>query len=575
MNWNSNMEVQGGEVSLLPIETLETRLMCVLLRDCMKNRTIRGVPLTEFIEGLKENIGGIQIYIVGGAPRDILGGGGKVNDIDFVVNAGYYEIRQAIWTKLTAYNALSKISDSHLRRLYTMLSISETIQQGKREDTIDIGPLKGCLVPQRLRGHDTPYYTSCSSVSCDSKSRDFTVNSIYVDVINWKVFDPLGGFKLLSVQNKIVLQTCWDTPLINGSKYDPQLFPVKVVDYKDIGGWMRGLRFSREQKYDVKCFPDIIGKLTNYVKGLIDEVLKLKEQENEKSTNIDVKNLIDTIEKYFYKLFTKLWKKNNDENPTIEDMQRLAESLRFEVKYQNTPWLRHTSYLAYLVRDVAYSQSTDKRPSCVRAGIWKLSESFIESRNESYNKEWRVPYKLLLLPCCSRTDPFLIIQKLAWQAEQENCKCLITFKEKHKENYLAQFLNELSSSVENQARQKLGDFWDEIIHSEQFNNSALWEKTHVFGLLWKAWNHLTLVEPFDEAAHIKNNKNLGLNGGYWNTLNRLPRYTKIEEKILACYGTEYRTKEQIFHEMYPNGIPHDCLLSPYLGDLSNKGNIFK
>eukprot|EP01126_Amoeba_proteus_P062614 TRINITY_DN853_c0_g2_i6.p1 TRINITY_DN853_c0_g2~~TRINITY_DN853_c0_g2_i6.p1 ORF type:complete len:553 (-),score=86.43 TRINITY_DN853_c0_g2_i6:100-1758(-) len=550
MNWNVNMKVDEG-VSLPYVETLQTNLMCALLRDCLNNRTIRGVFLTKFIEGLKQNISEIQIYMVGGAPRDILKDG-KVDQIHFAVNAGYFAIKQVLSSILTVYNALPEISHSDLERKYTILSIPGIMHKGKMEGTIKIGPLKGCLVPKELR-RDT-LYTSCSDVSCDSKSRDFTVNSIYVDVTNWKVLDPLGGLKSLSAQNKIELRLCCDTPL--QFNCDPNFFPVPVSDYNDVGSWMRGLRFRREQvKYDVLCFPDIVERLTNYLKGLIHKLLKLKEEESKDKT-VEYKNCIREIETFFNTMFDKLWKKNNI--PSIEDIRGKAMSLGSEVEYQNSDWLKYTYHLAFLVREVAHSQSTGPRFKCVREGIIQLS---VKSGDTTFT----VPYQDLLPPPCPRPDPLTALEGLVWQTEQDCSNLLATFKETQEGHYLNQFMNERPESVENQARQSLGIFWDKIL-SEFFNDTLLWEKSHWYGLLMKAWNHLCLVEPFDEAAHLRRFNMDNNLSGYWNSSNRPRRYIRIEEKILAYYGTGYRTRNQILRALYPGGIPNDVLLCTHFKD---------
>jgi hypothetical protein len=157
---------------------------------------IRGAPLIDLIEHIRHGQDRpIMVCIVGGAVRDVIRQCElkDVSDIDLAVACSYDELKQFVKAFFSMRGCAlddESLGCDEKRMRYGMVKIKKS--GASDADDIDLGLFKAVnlrALSAKLGDFGTDY-SFCQSFEMDSLSRDYTINSIYVDVCNFTIYDP-------------------------------------------------------------------------------------------------------------------------------------------------------------------------------------------------------------------------------------------------------------------------------------------------------------------------------------------------------------------------------------------------
>ncbi len=186
----------------------ETRHLCDRLTKnlalLLANHYIRGQSTWELLVHIAACTRAnerVPLFIVGGAIRDLCTGKSpeNVNDIDCAVACSYDELVRSI--KVFFSNRQIDLGSAlHCDGKFKQNGMIKIDHGEGDSDSLDIGifkigrasgyPSAATLEAQRGSCCENNWVYGYSMVD-DAKTRDFTMNAIYVDPLMWKVFDPL------------------------------------------------------------------------------------------------------------------------------------------------------------------------------------------------------------------------------------------------------------------------------------------------------------------------------------------------------------------------------------------------
>lgn len=183
-------------------EELHQKLL-LKLRAAVQDLTIRGQSLHELMSDLHcAGVAPVHIAIVGGAVRDVLNDTCAA-DIDLAVSRTWDQLQRDIRDFFA--NRGAPLTDASFectgkRGRFGMMKI---VKSAGDKDSVDIGPFKSGRIDaypglrervaaERSRKCEEQYVFGLS-YDRDAQVRDYSVNAIYVDIFNWKVFDPRHG----------------------------------------------------------------------------------------------------------------------------------------------------------------------------------------------------------------------------------------------------------------------------------------------------------------------------------------------------------------------------------------------
>ncbi len=189
-----------------------------------------------------------HIYLVGGIPRDILLNT-TPKDVDFAVNHGLSFIEKLIEN---TYIIQKKIKTSFLTVNYVL----------KNCHTINIAHFRKETYPEPAK---LPAVEPVYSIKEDAKRRDFTINSIYIDIYRKEVIDPLNGIADLK---KGILRVTY-----NGSFKDDPTRIFRAVRYKT----RMNLKYDSLTLHEIETGKKYIELLTK--ERIINEFKKISEEQ--------------------------------------------------------------------------------------------------------------------------------------------------------------------------------------------------------------------------------------------------------------------------------------------------------
>jgi poly(A) polymerase len=238
-----------------------------------------------------------KIFIVGGYIRDLIIGRPN-NDIDCVIMGNDNRIIEILAEKLK--KKAIKLGDKH--KLYRIVD-------NKNNITIDFTYMNGETIEQ------------------DLFKRDFTINSIAVDITDLdnyegKIIDPTGGFKDIK---KGIIRHVYDEAFIDD--------PVRML---------RAIRFMSELDFIIdKNTEDLIRKNKKYIKSIPGErisyeIFKILENRNTSYFFNYMERRINILEEIF---------------PEIIEMRDVGEC-----KYHVVDCLTHSFYTLKVAEDIIYAK---------------------------------------------------------------------------------------------------------------------------------------------------------------------------------------------------------------------------
>ncbi len=201
-----------------------------------------------------------DIYFVGGIPRDIILGR-KPNDIDIAVT-GPIDILEKI-----IENNYSVKKKNRTR----FLTINYEIDNGH---TINIAHLRRERYPEPAA---LPVVEPVFSIDEDAKRRDFTINSMYLDIKSLEIIDPLSGLNDL---NNRILRVNYA-----GSFRDDPTRMFRAIRYKT----RMKLKYADETMKEFEVGRDYIRLLTR--QRIMNELKKIAEELKRKDAIEELCNL--------------------------------------------------------------------------------------------------------------------------------------------------------------------------------------------------------------------------------------------------------------------------------------------
>ncbi len=149
-----------------------------------------------------------QVYLVGGVPRDILMHRNP-EDVDFAVKSSLKTIAKLIEN---TFSIEKKITTRFLTLNYIL----------KNGYSINIAHFRKEQYPEPA---SLPIVEPAYTIEEDARRRDFTVNSIYIDIYNLRFIDPLNGIS--DIKNNVLKIT------YKGSFRDDPTRIFRAIRYKN------------------------------------------------------------------------------------------------------------------------------------------------------------------------------------------------------------------------------------------------------------------------------------------------------------------------------------------------------
>jgi len=254
-----------------------------LVHNALDQLTLRTIPIKDILNELSsQDQTRYSVGIVGGFVRDSVEAWRRgettvsANDVDVAISQPYenivYQLRDIFVNRGVAIDD-TVLDHSGIRKEFGLLKvpkISKSEEPLTESDGLDIGPMKVAEFPSVKRqytnggsfgglGENTNHYLYGFSFAGDASFRDFTLNSLYLDISDPEaiyIIDPSGR-----------------------GMDDSGESMLRFVDKKkwanDVGGWFRFFRFqgvdpSKNYKGDIEDFETTCYNL----KGLIEKLIQ-------------------------------------------------------------------------------------------------------------------------------------------------------------------------------------------------------------------------------------------------------------------------------------------------------------
>lgn len=210
-------------------------------------RLIESLPsyLRPLILSLLET--GEDIFLVGGIPRDILLNKNP-KDADFAVKCNIVFLERLIET---TYKIIKKVKTP-------FLTLNYTLSDG---NAINVAHFR---TEKYKRPAQLPIVKPVYSIKEDAKRRDFTINSIYIDINNKRFIDPLSGME--DLKNRILKVT------YKRSFRDDPTRIFRAIRYKA----RMNLKYSENTLYEIKRGKEYIKLLSKT--RIMNELKKISEE---------------------------------------------------------------------------------------------------------------------------------------------------------------------------------------------------------------------------------------------------------------------------------------------------------
>ena len=354
LRWDRRMVVNPADSSSIRFEPIRTPMALRVLKallDITKRRMIQGARVLDLMCHLHAAApGGVPVFIVGGAVRDVIDGESDISDIDLAVARPWNELVKDI-TGFFARRGVAMTDANFVRKgkhaKYGMMKIefansdaekpetkfAETMfadndaEKPEKPEAIDIGVFKSgrverlpAAVQETLRAVDEkPEYYFGFSFERDAGMRDYSINAVYADLFGWQLVDPREGLSCVRTEGRPHHLLCFVPP--NHPEFIPdlggrvRLFKGLMSRVKDTNGW----KYDVDQEHAGPICARLVAEARWFFNNLPEQSLAVGEPLP------SMPDLGKTVEDWLVKVTTKLIKAEDDPHERLTLLRRVID----------------------------------------------------------------------------------------------------------------------------------------------------------------------------------------------------------------------------------------------------------